>query len=104
MNRDSVSKLAASQNIIRNKFENALTNRLRKENDMNDAMKPLTSSHPLTTSSAQKSIDLEYKNNPDPNTLCDNLRTLLASSNHDDVKSMQQINTILDELRRLGIM
>lgn len=42
----------------------------------------------------------------DPNTLCDSLRVLLASSLNIDAckKCMQQINAIFDELRKLEII
>lgn len=45
----------------------------------------------------------------DPNTLCDILRILLStlpvnSDNHNDNRSMQQINSILNELRELEII
>lgn len=131
---DSASKLAAMQNVIRNKFEQACKIRLENENDVNSAMDPLAASltlSPITNDLEAKSDDFskktinslpthlaaksysnhsiktnEQKEN-DPNTLCDILRTLLASppsSNGGDVKRMQQINAILDELRKQEIM
>lgn len=44
---------------------------------------------------------------PDPNILCDSLRILLASvlnADDADMKCMPQMNAILDELRKLGII
>lgn len=144
MNEDSGSKLAATQSVLRKKFEKAYTIRIENENDVDSAMKPLTSKPTLTTTttSAQITNDLESKNNDfslqniskttnnstqlhlaskshfddaiktneakqhDPNTLCAILRLLLASSSTNalDLKCMQAINTILDELRKLDIM
>lgn len=127
MNEVSVSKLAATQSVIRNKFEKAYTNRIENENEVNSVMKPLTTNPTLTTTtatSAQIAGDLESKNNSfslhnlskttnnakqhDPNTLCEILRSLLVSSttttNADDVECMHSINAILDELRKLDIM
>lgn len=37
-----MSKLSATQNVIRNKFEKTLTNRLEHEQDVEQALKPLT--------------------------------------------------------------
>lgn len=138
MNEDSVLKIAATQGVIRNKFEKAYTNRIKFENEVNSATQPLTSNSKLTTTtSAQKTNNLESENNDvskttnnssslhlaqngyfnhaiktndakphDPNTLCENLRLLLASSltHTDEVECVQAINTILDELRKLDIM
>lgn len=131
MKQDSVSKLTATQNVIRNKFEKAYTNRIVNEHDVNHAMKPLTASavdlesenngsslhnHSKTTNNSEQlhlatksysnhSIKTNEEKHHDPNTLCDILRILLASPlNVDDMKSMQQINAILDELRKLEII
>lgn len=60
MNQDSVSKLTAAQNVIKNKFEKAYTNRLINEHDVNRAMKPLTADPSSTSTSS--SVDLESKN------------------------------------------
>lgn len=156
MNEKNTLKLTETQNVIRNKFEKAYTNRLEKEKDVNHAMKAFTlcpsstSTTTTTTSSPVKtSTELKSKNNDlslnkplknqastssamqllspmpsqtiknaiksnekkqcDPNSLCDILRKLLASSssssstNDTDTKIMQ-INTILDKLRKLNII
>lgn len=127
MNQASVSKLTATQNIIRNKFEKAHKIRLENEHDVNRAMKPHTASitsglesknndprivsKTTTNHSPQLHLATEscsnhvIKTNDDPNTLCDILRTLLASSqNVDKIECMRQINAILDELRDLEII
>lgn len=57
MNQDSVSKITATQNVIRNKFKKAYKNRLDHEHDVNQAMKPLT-----VTSSSTLTDNLESKN------------------------------------------
>lgn len=64
MNQDSVSKLTATQNVIKNKFEKAYTNRLVNEHDVNHVMKPLTASPSSSTSSSSSTstVDLESKN------------------------------------------
>lgn len=131
MNQDSGSKLTATQNVIRNKFEKAYTNRLVNKHDVNHAMKSLTArrlsssttdlesenndsslhnlSKTTTTNNSSQlhlvtKINTEEKNH-DPNTLCAILRILLTSSPKvGDMNCMRQINTILDELRELEII
>lgn len=137
---DSISnanllKTFDTQNIIRNKFKKACTNRLERENDANQAMRPLTEISTL----APLSNDLEYKDNEfsshnssksqiikaihqprlaanksrsarekekehDPNELCNRLRLLVTAQIAGNVNKMQEINSIIAELRDLGII
>lgn len=140
MKRDSMSKIIATKNVIRNKFKKACLNRIENENNVNKTMKSLTAITPSTCDLESKNYDFSHqqlsntkndspqthlsiksqsnhaiksrplktfgkKHQHDPNALCDNLRILLASMpNVGDVKCMHQIKTILDELRKLGII
>lgn len=56
MDQGSMSNLNDTQNIIKKKFEKAYMNRLEHEDDVNQAMKP------LTAVSASISDDIESKN------------------------------------------
>lgn len=58
MDQVNDSKLTTTQNIIRNKFKQAYTNRVEHEYDVNRALKPLTTS-PLSTTTTTKTADLE---------------------------------------------
>lgn len=98
-----MSKLTVTQNVIRNKFQKAYTNRLENEDDLNRAMKPLittTGFEYKTNSTTSKQQQQQH----DPNTLCANLRILLASSHEFDDKARMQIKTILNELHDLEII
>lgn len=116
------SKLTATQNIIRNKFEKAYTNRVDHEHDVNRTMNYLTSStitDDLEAKNKKNSLRdlskttgndtpqlrlLNKKKHRDPNVLCDNLRMLLTPLFAGDTNSMQLINDILNELRDLNII
>lgn len=52
MDQANVSKLSATQNVLRKKFEKAYTNRLEHEREVNQAMKPLTMSVSSSSSSS----------------------------------------------------
>lgn len=129
---NDMSKLEETQNIIRNKFKKAHSNRIKSESDVNHTIQPLTAAAAAAKNSAP--VDLESNNSSlqaslhsisknnlnrasisntiktnedvrDPNALCDILRILLTSlPNFGDVACMQRINAILDELRRLEII
>lgn len=133
MNQDSMSRINATQNVIRNKYKKAYTRRLEHEHDVNQSMIPLTaatttvesknkdfslqnlsktpnvSSH-LTTKSFSKraiksrSIKTNKEKRIDPNTLCDSLKILLTSSQNVGEMKCMQISSILDELRKLEII
>lgn len=122
---NDISKLEATQNIIRNKFKKAHSNRIKNEHDVNRAIQPLTAaadssasvdSETNNSSLQAPSIHSSAKNNSsaiktneqqdrDPNALCDILRILLTPlPDFSDIECMQRINAILDELRRLEII
>lgn len=61
MDQVSESKLTATQNVIRDKFEKAYTNRVEHEQDVNRVMNRLTAI-PQTTLLSMAD-DLEFKNN-----------------------------------------
>lgn len=112
MDPDNLSKLTATQNVIRNKFKKAYTNRLEREHDVNRAMKPLTSSSTttsLTNESGFKKKD-EFSNHSiesraiDSNELCNSLRKLLTSQIVDNVNHTHEINSIIEQLRELKII
>lgn len=112
MDQDNASKLTATQNVIRNKFHKACAIRLENERDSNDAMKHLTISSIITNdlesknTSSHNIINTNKKNKIDPNKLCDNLKTLLATStqNVGQMTYTHQMKAILDELRDLQII
>lgn len=112
MNQDSVSKLTATKNVIRNKFEKAQAIRLENEHNVNDGMKYLittseSKNNDLSTTNNSAQLHLktnEKQHNRDPNTLCAILKILLASSSDSDTERMQQISAILNELRELEII
>lgn len=107
MNKDSgASKLTVMQNVIKNKFDKACTNRIQSENNVNDAIKQLfTTSSDFSTTNNAPQIKQDHSD-LDPNKLCANLRILLSSSscNVSDTKCNQQINTIINKLRELEII
>lgn len=128
----SASKLTATQNVLRKKYNKAYMNRVEHEREVNEAMKPHTVS--LSTSTT-KTADFEsetvnstpeelhllsksYSMHPvkselikrneekqrDANALCDSLRKLLPSLLTGDMNCMQSINNILEEMRDMGII
>lgn len=82
--------LTATQNVIRNKFEKLHADRLEREQDVEQTLKPIA-----VTST--KSILIKSNNNP--NALCDELRKLLLLSS-----DKQSIDDVLKELRDLDII
>lgn len=66
MDQDSASKLTAMQNVIRNKFNQAYTNRLDHEHNVNQVMKSLNTFTPstdtLTSDSESKEDDFSPRN------------------------------------------
>lgn len=104
---DDISKLTATQNVIRNKFEKAYVNRLEHEHDVNQAMKPLTS--PTTSllslvtpqNSSFKTSSLEINN---INDLCKRLQKLINSPINTNDNRNQEITCIIGKLRELEII
>lgn len=105
----NMSKLNATQNVIRNKFKEIHANRLEREHDVEQTLKPITTAAAANTSLspslASNSLPWENKgvpqtglllnnrysiradklrtikaNNNDPNALCEDLRKLLSST------------------------
>lgn len=120
----SESKLTEAQKVIKNKFEEAYTNRIELEPNVDSGMeslaaasssKPITNDlestnndHSLGNLSKTTSIYSNHKNtsesnknseekNHDPNVLCDNLRMQIKSLLDGDQNSLQSINDILEE-------
>lgn len=134
MSQKTITKLTAMRKIMRKKFKKAFTNRIENENNVNRAMNltssvdlksenrefPLHNHSEKTNISPQSHLTPKSRSNPaiesktnknnkkvyhDPNSLCNSLRILLAASLNDtDVKHMQQIKSILSELRKLEII
>lgn len=109
------SKLTATQNVIRNKFEKVHTNRLEHEQDVEQSFPSTQQQHePVTTELTHNSINkqqciteskIEYtprtvqkSRSRDPNELCDRLRMKISSGD------MKSINVIIGELRDLEII
>lgn len=116
---NNISKLEATQSIIRSKFKKAHSNRIKNERDVNCIIQPLTAAAESVASIDSEAnnsslqiasmhsnvINTNEKQNHDPNTLCDILRIQLTSlTNYSDIERMQRIKAILDELRRLEII
>lgn len=123
-------KTIDTQDVIRKKFEKACMNRLEREHDVNQAMKPLTEISTLTSTLISdelepRDIDFPFQNsskqqlhsaankstksrlirkNHDPNELCDRLRILLTTQIAGNVNQMQEIQTIIAELRNLEVI
>lgn len=131
MSQKSTSKLTATQKIIRKKFKKAFTNRIKNENNTNHAIHLTTNvdlkpknrefsetydvslqphSHSTTKSSSNHAVEsrtnkTNKKAYHDPNLLCNSLKILLAASLKDcEEKQMQQIKSILSEMRKLEII
>lgn len=119
MNRDCALKLAATQNVIRNKFKKAYTNRLEKEDEVNNAIEPPKATAAVAAVTNFDSLNiatpivspslahLRQKNQSDPNALCDRLKILLAicqASIDSDGEDVQQIKNLIDELREQEII
>lgn len=110
-----MSKLNATQDVIRNKFKQIHANRLEHEHNVEQTLKPLTadstptSPPPPQTDAIEKMSQLRSRNiskvnHHDPNALCDELRTQLYSPLADSKNSKHLINAILEELRVLDII
>lgn len=124
-------KLTDTQNIIRNKFKKACSNRIKCEHDANHVIQSIATpiagdaksfeddySVPKISAKQckqhQHSSDKIYSlqtiksrktETNDPDALCTRLRVLLASANvHDDTNHTEEINVIIEQLRNLKIL
>lgn len=107
MDQVNVSKFNTTQNVIRNKFEKAYTNRLEHEHDVNQAMKSLTAtpSTPTTNYAIEtRSIEIKEETQYDPNELCLRLKLLLNSKFADNVHHTHEISSIITKLRKAEII
>lgn len=127
-------KLAATQDVIKNKFSKAYANRIDGENNLNHVMQPLLmgstndatslsntkQSQPMTTK--RKDADSKIcKNNPDTSIpFIKNEKTIHISNDNpnelcdrlrmlltlftNDVKHAEEINSIINKLRELEIL
>lgn len=107
--RDSISKLAATQNIIRNKFKKTYSERLVHERNVIRAMKPLTATvAPLSTSSKVPGSKHAFKINSlraiNINDLCTRMKKLVNSTNKNSDACNEDIKTIITKLREHEII
>lgn len=105
------SKLGDVQKIIRNKFKKACSNRLACERDANLTMKPLAATSKQVMHQHQQHSPAKNDSNRafkyrlvDPNTLCNRLRVLIASTSASDVKQSEEIKAIIKKLHDLEII
>lgn len=108
-----MSKLSATQNIIRNKFEKVYTNRLEHEQDVEQALKPLTANASTTViqqpQQQQQHItyDLDLKNNlaktinSTPQLRLSNKSYLKHPAKSKSIKKHCDPNELCDNLRML---
>lgn len=92
----SESKLTDTQNVIRNKFAMAHTNRLENERDVHLALQPLEENH--------ADGDKEEITPDDLDGLCKRLRVLLSSRSVDSADHTQEISAIVTKLREHKII
>lgn len=118
-------KLAATQNVLKNKFSKAYANRLEGENNLEEAMQPLLigilndeTSVPLAKHSPpMRSMNVDNREKKsgasiqnidkfynDPNELCEMLRKKLLKMLEGDVKQADMMYSIIMRLRELEII
>lgn len=133
MDQDSGLKLTATQNVIRNKFKRAYSNRLEHEHDVSQAIKPITTTDELE--SKEDEISLQYlpeasskpgtqhtakniskqplkfrligsseEKQQNPNGLCERLRYLLSLQIRGNMNHTWEINSIINELHKQKII
>lgn len=99
MSNEIASKISDTRNVITNKFKMAHINRLEREHELNQSMKPLTT--PLSTSNhANKTEPVQN----DPNKICIRLKLLTNSRNMGNMQHTQEIDSIITKLRELKII
>lgn len=109
MDQVNVTKLTATQNVIRNKFEETYKNRLEHEHDVNRAMKSLPASSSTSTmnyaiETRSIGINEEMQYDYDPNELCLRLKFLLNSKFTDNEHNTHEISSIITKLREAKII
>lgn len=87
----NMSKITATQKVIRNKFKKAYTNRLEREHDVNSAMKPLTTTTLITSDLESKNNDFALRNRNLSKTTNNSPRLYLTSKGYSNraIKSKQ---------------
>lgn len=116
----NMTQITDTQNVLRNKFEKACMNRFNHEQEVNQALKPLTSIPSPSSLTSISISDLDSRENVfslrklsttsnkfqsiGKNDLCERLRVLLNSQIADNVNHTQEINSIIIKLRELGIL
>lgn len=105
--RESTSKIAATQNIIKNKFKQAYSDRLAHEENVIRALKPLADQ--LSASSKIPTMNHAFEANllrtNDINKLCMRLKKLIKSSvNNSDYNCNEELKSIIIKLREHEII
>lgn len=101
-------KLAATRNVIMNKFNEAHANRIANEKNLNHAMQSLvvesTDDATIQSNAKQSQFMSTIKVVVDnPNKLCERLKILLKMNTNDE-KLVQEMKTIIKKLRELEIL
>lgn len=109
-------QIADTQNVIKKKFEKACKNRMKHEQDVDQALKPLIAAVPVKikrdlssktivvpTQNPMKHVKNHANNDVNPNELCDKLRMLLASHLSGNAQT-NEINSIIAKLKELKII
>lgn len=99
---DTTSKISITQSVIRKKFQKACMNRIEREHDVNQALKPLIANS--QTSSSTIAIETNNEMQNDPNELCVKLRSLINSSIAKNMDHTHEINSIIAKLHELEIL
>lgn len=118
-NTNKLKKIADTQSIIRKKFKKAYANRLEREHEVNQVMKPLIEPSTSTKkydmqpqhrqihakNDSKRSVKYKLAISNEPNDLCNRLRIISASSNAVvDVKHTEEKNAIITRLRELNLL
>lgn len=96
-----ISKLTATQNVIKKKFKKALMNRLEHEENVNDTINQTSNA-----CNATATVDASGQNEYDPNELCIKLKSLIDATNRSKDKKIHiaEIKSIIAKLTDLHII
>lgn len=94
--QSSLAKISDAQKIIKNKFIKAYSIRVDHENDVNEALKPLSS---INRTSTKKTKQIAISNK-----LCVRLQKLLDSQTSRNADYRHVIEMIIAKLRELEII